>query len=181
MTGMAAADTPAKQRRAPRWLWVTLLTSVALNLAFVGLAAGSMWHMRTAFLGGPGLASSLAGFTTTLPPERRSELRRLMADERAALKSLRQDARRARAETSDAFQTDPFDKARFDAAQTRQIEAELKVRQSMARMVSVAAPKLSLEERRGVLAKGRQWRARLPGRNILDEDDEPPKEGASKN
>lgn len=178
-TALAAVDPPANRRRAPRWLWIALLVSVAVNLAFVGLAAKSIWHMRNAMIGGPGLASSLAGLMTTLPPERRGELRRLITEERAALKSLRQEARRARAETSEAFQADTFDTARFDAAQARQIEAELKVRQSMARMVSAAAPKLSLEERRGVLTKGRQWRARL-GKNVLDEDDDAPKDAPAR-
>jgi uncharacterized membrane protein len=167
---MTEAGTPQPTRRAPRWMLVALLASLALNLVIIGSVAGAVWRFR----GPPALAGiitpNLLGYASTLPRERRKQLWDASAEERRHLRPLRREVRLAREETIKVLSTEPFDKEHFRAAQTRQAAAEDRARESVRVLYARLAEVLTPEERRA-FPRWREHR-RHPSQNLLDEPDQ---------
>ena len=163
-------------RRAPRWMLVVLIVSLALNLVVVGSVAGAIWRLRETPPWAGVVTPNLLGYASTLPPERRKVLWEHTAEERRHLRPFRRAVRAAREETIKVLATEPFDRERFQAAQARQAEAENEARAAVQDLFVKIADNLTPEER---LAFPR-WREhrRPPGTNLLDEPDhqagEPP-------
>ncbi|WP_291990843.1 periplasmic heavy metal sensor [Luteitalea sp.] len=153
MTVEAPKSSVVKPRRWPRFL---LIASLALNALLIGAVARSLWHVRAniAITGG-GVETSLPAFVSTLPAERREELRRAGPHDRpGVLRPLRMAVRRARAEAARLFVADPFDKAAFVAAQERLSEAETQLRQAVQRILPEIGERMTAAERRAYLS----WR-----------------------
>jgi uncharacterized membrane protein len=149
-----------------KWL---LVASLALNVLIIGVVMGAI--ARGGQTGGRGAPQNVIGYVMSLPADRRQELMQRSAGVRPELKALRQQIRAANRERLSALAAEPFDRARYIAAQTRQIETETKVRMLMRDIVADTAAGMSLDERRAFL----RWR---PGfRNVpLDgEEADPPK------
>lgn len=133
--------------RAPRWLKIALVVSLALNLLILGTIGGSIW----AFRHGPAVATRgsgphLLGFTRTLGAERRFEIWKVTRNELRALRPLRKEVRRARAQARTALIAQPFDKDKFAQAQARVLEAEVNARREAQRLfVSIAAALTPME------------------------------------
>jgi uncharacterized membrane protein len=167
------SDTPPEPAAAsvgvPRWMWIVLIASLAINFLGIGLVAGTFWQARYAeATSGGALPGRLADFADTLPAERRAEMRDAIRAAQAAIKPIRQQARQARREAVRVFSSEPFDKDTFAAAHARAWAAGLEVRRAYLRLLTEIGAKLSAEERQQFL----KWREhhRQPGRRWREED-----------
>jgi uncharacterized membrane protein len=157
----APPDTRPTGWRAPRWMWIVLIASLAVNLLGIGIVAGSFWQVRHArATSGGALPGTLAKFADTLPPARGAELRDAVRAAQAAMGPLKQEAREARREAAQVFSSEPFDKDKFAAAHARVLAATLEVRQAYLRLLTDIGGKLSSEERRQFLKWRQQHRPR---------------------
>jgi uncharacterized membrane protein len=160
MSESPAATGPVRAR-APRWVWIALIASLALNCLVLGIVFRSVWQIRSVYaLGGDRTAASLNGYVNSLPRERGEELRRIAMAERPYLRPLRAELRRARAEIAQILMMEPLDRQRLAAAQTRLLETEVKVRQAIQRSLAEVAARMTADERRAFL----RWHdSRRPG------------------
>ncbi|MGI9477092.1 MAG: periplasmic heavy metal sensor, partial [Hyphomicrobiaceae bacterium] len=92
-------------RRAPRWMWIVLVLSVAINLVIAGMAIAAMLHFGK---GRGGLMSRFAHYVETLPDDRRAKLRTMLDEHRDRIRPLRRSLRQARRRARDAFRSEPF-------------------------------------------------------------------------
>lgn len=154
MTETATSMVSPKRRR---WLWIALIGSLAINAMLVGVIVRGLWHVRASVaMTGGGIEASLPAFVSTLPADRRDVLRRAGAPERpGALRPLRLELRRARAEAARIFLAEPFDKQAFIAAQAKLSEAEANLRASIQRLLPEIGASMTVAERRAYL----NWRA----------------------
>jgi uncharacterized membrane protein len=167
------SDAPSNTRparwRAPRWMWIVLIASLAINLLGIGIVAGSFWQVRHArATAGGALPGTLAKFADTLPPARGAEIRDAVRAAQAAMTPLKQEARQARREAALVFSSEPFDKVKFAAAHSRALAATLEVRHVYLRLLTEIGEKLSSEERRRFL----EWREQHRGRESRWRGDE---------
>jgi uncharacterized membrane protein len=156
-------------RRTPRWMLVALFVSLALNLIVVGSVAGAVWRFRTPPPWAAAVTPNLLGYASTLPLDRRKHIWDLTVEERGHIRPFRREVRAMREETIKALVTEPFDRAKFLAAQARQAEAENHARAAVQDLFVKIADGLTPEERHAFPL----WREhrRPPGRNLLDEPD----------
>jgi uncharacterized membrane protein len=146
--------------RAPRWVWVLLVVSLAGNLLLIGLIAGAAWFRYQ--VGGSSLGSGGAfGFIRALPKERRDALRQASREQIAGLRPLWQTVREARREAQRALTAEPFDAAAFLTAQRRVVDSEHAARSAGAQILADAAAKLTPDERRRMA----RWADRHGGRD----------------
>ena len=166
----AAMTLGQAARRAPRWMLLLLIASLAVNFLIIGLTAGAMWKFR-----GPppmaGVTPNLLGYASTLPSDRRKALWDGTEAERQYLRPFRREVRAAREEIIQALVAEPFDREKFLAAQEKQSEAEQRTRQAVRDLFAKIATGLTPEERRA-FPRWREHR-RPPGQNLLDEPDHP--------
>ena len=177
----APAPVPAPRRRAPRWLWVVLIASLAANLFVVGVVARSIMPNRYAAAnhGFGGLFGNLLAYTRELPADRRAAVRQSAAKDRPlqALRPLREELRAERREAARLFRAEPFDKEAFLAAESRVQAAEAKLRQSVVRFAVDLAGRMTAEERADFL----KWRVlRRPGGAGVQADHDADAGGAPK-
>ena len=159
MTDAAPVPPPVSGSGTPRrrrWPKVLLITSLVLNAMLIGVVIRGLWTVRAnVALGGGSMEAALPAFVATLPAERRDELRRSGAPERpGALRPLRVEVRRARADVARAFVADPFDKQAFIAAQQRLTEAESRFRAAVQQVLPELGERMTAAERRAYL----HWR-----------------------
>jgi uncharacterized membrane protein len=149
-----AGPQPTLQRR--RWVRPLIWLSVALNLLFLGLLLGAAWRFSMGAPGGPRLggAGQMLGFVSSLPKERRDAVLRDANFRRGELRELRRTAREAARERFQALTTEPFDRARVEAAQARLNAAEARLREVTTNLLLSAASAMTPEERR----KFARWR-----------------------
>jgi uncharacterized membrane protein len=168
MTDAGNANAAAT-RRTPRWMLVALFVSLALNLIVVGSVAGAVWRFRTPPVSAASVTPNLLGYASTLPLERRKHIWSQTVEERNHIRPFRRDVRAMREETIKALIAEPFDRARFLAAQARQAEAENRARAAAQDLFVKIADSLTKEERHAFPL----WREhrRPPIRNLLDEPD----------
>jgi uncharacterized membrane protein len=152
--------------RTPSWVAAGLIVSLALNLLVIGAVAGALWRPSPSGPHGGGSAN-LLNYTNTLPTDRRKQLWEATAEARRELRPLRREVRLAREEVLKTLAAEPFDKAKFMAAQTQLGEAHTRARSAVYNLYAVLASHLTPDERRGF----RHWRDqhRPPGSNALDE------------
>lgn len=165
-----ASPGPAAGPRAPRWMLWLLFVSLAANLLIVGLVAGSLWRFRH---GGPHhhgwIPPNLIGYSMSLERERSKALREATHSMRHALKPLRREIHAARGEVTAAISAEPFDQARFDAAQARLVDLESRARQQALALYAEIAKTLTPEERRAY--KGWREHRRPSGPGFFDDLD----------
>lgn len=169
---MTIEPAPAVATRTPRWLLVALFASLAVNLLIIGLVAGTAWRFRHAgpppFWGPP----NLIGYAMSLDGDRKSSMRAATSSMRHALKPLRRELNVARNEVTAAVVAEPFDQARFDAAQARLVELENQARQQTLALYMQIAKSLTPDERRAY----KKWRdhRRPPAPGFFDDGEGPP-------
>jgi uncharacterized membrane protein len=165
---MSDVTENAAPMRASWKKWM-LVASLALNVLIFGVVLGAF--VRGGAPGGRGAPQNLLGYVTSLPADRRQDLMKRSAPLRPELKALRQQARAANRDRLAAFTTEPFDRALYVEAQTRQIETETKIRMLMRDIVADTAAGMSLDERRAFL----RWRPAFRAQPADDAEPEPPK------
>lgn len=145
-----APDVASDVQRTPRWIKTALVTSLALNLLILGTIGGKIWAFRHG-AGGPPAgvrgAPHLLTFTRTLPTERRFEIWKVTRKELRALRPLRKDIRKTRAQARAALVAEPFDKQRFTDAQLHVFDAEMAFRREAQVLFIAIAGALTSEER----------------------------------
>jgi len=157
-----ASSPPIGRRRAPRWMWIVLMVSLALNLAVVGMALAAAYHWRMAH-GGPG--AGFSQFVDTLPDQRQSELRTLV-DQRAAIWPLRKRAWRVRREARKVFAAEPFDLKRLQEVNAEVGAAQNRLNGARGDWFVKMATELTAVERQQYLKwrkkhhRHRRWRRR---------------------
>jgi uncharacterized membrane protein len=134
--------------RAPRWLLAVLAVSLLLNGLVLGIVA-SRWpaaHPPVPPLGSSTNAQ-IFGFAVTLPPDRRREVWSAIETDRQAIRPLREAVYAARDETRKALLSEPFDAARYAAAQRQLFDAEQQVRTRAIDVIQAIATQLTPKER----------------------------------
>lgn len=175
--GSPTAGGETVTRKAPRWMWIALIASLAVNVAVIGVFAGAGLSMRyggAGIGGGPGPA--LMRFANTLPAERRQVIRTQMQGQRGVIAPLRKEVRQARGEVIRALQAEPFDKAAFLAAERRVLAADARLREAGAQALAEIAAVMTAEERRNFTSL-RHMRRHGGPRGNADDDSEPPPKG----
>ena len=164
---MAAVVTGIGSTRAPRWVVVTFVGSLALNLAVIGAIASSLWREK---VGSEGPATgrvsrTVVGYASTLPAERVKELKKLAEEQWRQAELQRRALQKARTEAVNALTAEPFDRQRFLEAQSLLHAADLKYREATTRLNSAIGLNFTPDERRGFL----RWREQQkPPQNPLD-------------
>ena len=153
MTDNAPSPAPVV-RRAPRWMWIVLILSLALNLLVLGVAAGAIWHFRQGHDFPHHGSDGLARYLATLPPDRRDEIASLIETERETSRRLRRLSREKRRDLARAFEADPLDADRLDTAARAASEARIPLIRQRQELFSAIAAKLTAAERRAYL----EWR-----------------------
>lgn len=139
---------PAWSLRGTR---VTLLTSLALNALFLGGLVSAFFRHGAESTSG---RQNLGAYVSTLPKGRGDAILKRADERRRSVGPLRRDARQARDDALSALTTEPFDRERFIAAETRLIEAENVLRLAQRDILADIAASLTPEERRAYL----RWR-----------------------
>ncbi len=144
-------------RYRPRWLWIGLVVSIALNLLVIGTVAGAFWKLnkKNSSLRG-GFNRSIVLFVRQLPEARQAEIRPLIRNVRKKIRPLRRSLRRQRREHTDLLTQEPFDKARFQASIERLLASETKVRRAVRLPLVELLAKLTPAERRKLIAMHRK-------------------------
>lgn len=142
------APAPGAPRKAPRWMWIALTASLAVNLLVVGVVVGAGFTRPLS--GGPAgwsLGFNLVRYSMSHSAETKAETRRILAAERPRIQALRREAREARRAAGEALAANPFDPVRFREAQGRVIDVERRLgEQSLDGLVAIAS-KLTAEQR----------------------------------
>jgi uncharacterized membrane protein len=158
------------------WVKFLLIASLALNVLIAGMVGGMFlrgsggWHA-----GGSGGGNNIFAFMAQLPKERRDALHTKAHELRGTVRELRETVRAASKERAVALGAEPFDRQRYINAQTRQIEADTKLRLLMRDAVAQLAADMTLEERRAFLKWRGQRRMVGPSDASLDEPPAPRK------
>lgn len=153
MTDNAPSPAPVV-RRAPRWMWIVLILSLALNLLVLGVAGGAIWHFRQGHDFPHHGSDGLARYLATLPADRRDEIASLIETERETSRRLRRLSREKRRDLALAFEADPLDADRLDAAARAASDARIALIRQRQEFFSTLAAKLTAAERRAYL----EWR-----------------------
>ena len=176
------ATAPVRRRR---WVGPALVASLAVNLLLLGAAAAAFIRHRVAEAAAiGGFSGNLLAYAQSLPGPRRHELWRATKEERHGMHAFRAEMRAARHEWREALAANPFDRTRFERAQSRLLEAENKARAEAQRLFLAIAAELSAEERasfvrwqaRDAAARRGGWRGgRGPDNGPPDERGTPPR------
>ena len=142
------------QRRAPRWMWIVLVLSVAINMIVAGMAVATMLHFRKGH--GPG-HSRFARFVETLPVDRREGVRSMLQEHRDRIRPLRRTLRQARRQARDVFSAEPFDRDALVRAYAAVADARIALTRARQEWFPKLADQLTVEERRAYLRSRRHW------------------------
>lgn len=165
---MAAVVTGIGSMRAPRWVVVAFVGSLALNLAVIGAIVSSLWRERVEPTDAPAtgrVSRTVVGYASTLPAERGKQLKRLAEEQWREAELVRRALQKARAEAVKALTAAPFDKQRYLEAQSLLLAADLKYREATTKLNNAIGLNFTPDERRGFL----RWREQQkPPQNPLD-------------
>jgi uncharacterized membrane protein len=155
MAETGSSSVPGKPEG--RGLKIALVVSLAVNLLIIGALGGSLWAFRH---GPPGPHRSfnahLLAFAASLSPERRKAIWEATREERQAMWQERHGVREAREAARGALTANPFDKQKFEDAQMRVLDAEVKARREAHKLFVSVAAQLTPEERHAFA----QWQPR---------------------
>jgi len=96
-------------RGNPRWLWMALIGSLAVNLLVAGIIVTAWWR-GPGPMAGNGVNQRVFGFLRTLPAARGRELRQGLDIKRPELRANVQAFQQARRQAVQAIGTEPFDR-----------------------------------------------------------------------
>lgn len=163
-TDTVTSGPVSAKRRAPRWMWVLLILSLALNLLVVGIVMGSMWAVRRGgYWDAPMFFERTHRFMRGLPSERRAEIRRLSAEYRPQIRPHWRAVREARIAIGRLIERD-YTPQEFDAALTALFDSEAKAREAARPMIAAMLKALKPEERRHFLTVYMPYLSEMQGR-----------------
>lgn len=121
-------DVERTQRtRAPRWMRIAFGVSLALNLAVVGVLAGTFARFGGPPSRGPGMISYATPYVRALPRDDQREIFRAVRDQLPKDSNSRQARRALYAAMIEALKAEPFDPAQVETILNRQNTAALAV------------------------------------------------------
>jgi uncharacterized membrane protein len=160
----------AAKRRAPRWMWVLLILSLAFNLLVVGIVMGSIWAVRRGgYWDAPMFFERSHRFMRGLPPERRAEIRRIAAEHKPQLRPFWRAVRESRVAIGRLIEGE-YTQAELDAAATELFAREARAREAAKPMIAAMLQALKPGERRHFLS------VYMPYLNEMQGRPEPPEE-----
>ncbi|MFT5507015.1 MAG: putative membrane protein [Hyphomicrobiaceae bacterium] len=168
MTVTPPSETPANgsaPRRAPRWMWIVLVVSIAFNLLVIGMAAAAAFmHFRA---GHDGPKSKMARFIHTLPSERQEKLQSVFDERRSRFRPFRRAMRQARRRARNAFIAEPFDRDVLVAAYADAAKARMALTKARQEWFENLAQLMTADERRKYVKtrrhRGHRWRRHRDG------------------
>lgn len=132
--------------RLPRWARIALISSLALNVAVIGLLGGLMIAARDVAVGG----LPIDGFRFVvqyLPEDDQNELRRNIVSNRDEMRALRTAMKENREALLAALRADPFDAGATSAAIKAQADATIRFSSTAREALIAQITALSLDER----------------------------------
>lgn len=171
-------DTPAPATPpgAPRqkWLKIVLVVSLAANLLVIGTVVGAGIAFRRHHGPPPGIRGGddfgMMGFTRTLEPARRDEIRKNLRAARKQLRSYVTEIEEARNQAADALAANPFSRDVLKTATGKVAEREARLKQEAVALFLDQAEKLTAEERKSLS----DWWRKKRRRPRLEDRDGPP-------
>ena len=143
----SGADTPKRRR----WVLPVLVVSLALNLLFVGLIAGSWWRHGPSASRDRIITGAVERLMQDLPEDKRSHAAQLLKQHRESVRPVREQLRDARAAAKEAVHADPYTEVKIQAALARFRDIRTSQHESMHAMVMDLMKQLTLEERKELL------------------------------
>lgn len=163
---MSVEQPPIVRTRAPRWMIVTLIISLAANLIVVGGALGVMWHFKRIHpYKDAGMPPYFGVFVSRLPKEKRDRIKALLRAQHARIDPLRKEARQARNAAIAEIGNEPLDLEKFNTLYQTYNETRHRLRQTRADVMPEILRLLTLEERKELLRMRkyrRRWRHHRP-------------------
>lgn len=141
-------SAPIVRRRTPRWIWVLLICSLALNLMVLGMVCGSLWAVRHGGLWDAPIAFERSQrFMQGLPQERRAEMNTVFFSHKPGLIPFWKDVRQARMAIGQLIKRGDYTEAEMNAAMETLFQKEMAARQAAKPMVSDMMAQLKPDER----------------------------------
>lgn len=148
MVDVPSAGPIVAKRRAPRWLWLVLVLSLAANLLFIGIVGGSLWAVRRGgFWDAPLFLERSHRFMSGLPREQRQAIRAIFAEHRPRLQPYWREVRGARLRLGTLIERGGFSREEFEAALQDLFAKEGRAREAAKPMVTAMVVALRPEER----------------------------------
>lgn len=160
---IGTSETSATKRRTPRWLWVVMVISLALNLLIIGAVAGA-W-VRHGKWAGPFGGWKGNYLMRGLPEDRREQVSAILGKHRRTLRPMRQEAHAAWLNVAGVLKEKNLDEQKLRNAIAQAQMAEAAARQRLVPMMLEVAQVLTLEERRKFVEhfqhrRSRHWHRR---------------------
>jgi uncharacterized membrane protein len=144
----AAEGTGAIIHRTPRWMWVLLILSLALNLMILGIVCGSLWAVRHGGLWDAPIALERSQrFMSGLPQERRAEMKAVFFGHKPAMVPFWRDVRQARVTIGKLIKGGTYTEAELNASMDDLFQKEMAARRAAKPMVSDMMAQLKPDER----------------------------------
>lgn len=135
-------------RRTPRWMWMLLIVSLALNLMVLGVVCGSMWLVRQGGLWDAPIALERSQrFMQGLPQERRGEIKSIFFGHKPAMVPFWREVRQARLAIGTLIKRGNYTEAELNASMETLFQKEMAARQAAKPMVSDMMAQLKPNER----------------------------------
>lgn len=161
MTDSGPANPTSPSRDRGGWVKWLLIASLATNLLVVGVVAGAWFHgHRHGLFRAPGGPSDfgLLYFSRTLPEERRGEVRKLLREGRADLRTRRDEMTKLRQAAAEALAADDFTPERLRQAMDAIGGAEMAKRDAGVDVLMKVVAILTPEDRKRL---SEWWKHRL--------------------
>jgi uncharacterized membrane protein len=148
MSVEAVDGTNAIVRRTPRWMWVLLILSLALNLMILGIVFGSLWAVRHGGLWDAPIALERSQrFMQGLPRERRAEMKAVFFSHKPGLVPYWREVRLARVAIGQLIKRGGYSEAELNTAMEDLFHKEMAARQAAKPMVAAMMAQLKPDER----------------------------------
>jgi uncharacterized membrane protein len=143
-----AAEGGRITRRAPRWMWVSLVVSLSLNLLIAGVICGTIWAVkRGGYWDVPTMIERNARFMSYLPKERRGQIRAVFHRHKPALVPYWSEVRRARVAIGEMIGKGGYSEAEMKTAMDNLFQKEMKAREAAMPMIGDMLSKLTPPEK----------------------------------
>jgi uncharacterized membrane protein len=148
MSVEAVDATNAIVRRTPRWMWVLLILSLALNLMILGIVFGSLWAVRHGGLWDAPIALERSQrFMSGLPQERRAEIKSIFFGHKPSMVPFWREVRQARLAIGTLIKRGTYTEAELNTAMEVLFQKEMAARQAAKPMVADMMAQLKPDER----------------------------------
>lgn len=146
-------ETAILVRRAPRWMWLLLVVSLAANLLIIGIVSGSLWAIRHGgFWDAPLMLERTHRFMSHLPGERRERIQTIFSEHKEGLKPLWRDLRESRRTIGQLIEKGSYSQEEFNAALDDLFLKEMQARQAAKPMITAMISELEPNEREHFLS-----------------------------